>query len=113
MLGDSGQLHERLDGRLDGRAAKGPLYPPLNAVLPRYEALLPRIRTRDELSDLIWEMQGELGTSHAYEMGGDRRRVIATTLVRTHNWVGRAYLAVIMPFHRVIVRTMLAQAARP
>jgi Protein of unknown function (DUF2867) len=39
--------------------------------------------------------------------------VIATTLVRTHNWVGRAYLAVIMPFHRVIVRTMLAQAARP
>jgi hypothetical protein len=46
-------------------------------------------------------------------LGGDRRRVIATTLVRTHTWVGRAYLAVIMPFHRVIVRTMLAQAARP
>jgi len=44
-----------------------------NAVLPRYEALLPRIRTRAELSDLIWEMQGELGTSHAYEMGGDLR----------------------------------------
>ena len=44
-----------------------------NAVLARYEALLPRVRTRDELSDLIWEMQGELGTSHAYEMGGDRR----------------------------------------
>jgi tricorn protease len=43
------------------------------AVLMRYEALLPRVRTRDELSDLIWEMQGELGTSHAYEMGGDRR----------------------------------------
>ena len=46
-------------------------------------------------------------------LGGDRQRVIATTLVRTHNWVGRAYLALIMPFHRVIVRTMLAQAARP
>jgi tricorn protease len=44
-----------------------------DAVLTRYDALLPRIRTRDELSDLIWEMQGELGTSHAYEMGGDRR----------------------------------------
>jgi tricorn protease len=44
-----------------------------NAVLERYEALLPRIRTRAELSDLIWEMQGELGTSHAYEMGGDLR----------------------------------------
>ncbi|HEY7994750.1 MAG TPA: PDZ domain-containing protein [Candidatus Eremiobacteraceae bacterium] len=39
----------------------------------RYGALLPRLRTRGELSDLIWEMQGELGTSHAYEMGGDYR----------------------------------------
>ncbi|HTD34357.1 MAG TPA: PDZ domain-containing protein, partial [Candidatus Elarobacter sp.] len=43
-----------------------------DAVLPRYEALLPKIRTRNELSDLIWEMQGELGTSHAYEIGGDK-----------------------------------------
>jgi tricorn protease len=43
-----------------------------NAVLERYLALIPRLRTRDELSDVIWEMQGELGTSHAYESGGDR-----------------------------------------
>ncbi len=42
-------------------------------VFDRYGALLPRIRTRSELSDLIWEMQGELGTSHAYEYGGDYR----------------------------------------
>jgi len=42
------------------------------AVLTRYEALLPKVRTRSELSDVIWEMQGELGTSHAYETGGDR-----------------------------------------
>lgn len=40
----------------------------------RYARLLPRIRTRSEVSDLIWEMQGELGTSHAYEFGGDHRR---------------------------------------
>lgn len=40
----------------------------------RYEKLLPRVRTRSEVSDLIWEMQGELGTSHAYELGGDYRR---------------------------------------
>jgi tricorn protease len=39
----------------------------------RYQAVLPRVRTRGELSDLIWEMQGELGTSHAYEWGGDYR----------------------------------------
>lgn len=41
----------------------------------RYSILIPRIRTRSELSDIIWEMQGELGTSHAYEMGGDYRRL--------------------------------------
>ncbi|WP_126450001.1 S41 family peptidase [Sulfodiicoccus acidiphilus] len=40
-------------------------------VLEKYEKLLVRINTRYELSDLIKEMQGELGTSHAYEMGGD------------------------------------------
>jgi tricorn protease len=43
-----------------------------DAVLARYEPLLERVRTRSELSDVIWEMQGELGTSHAYESGGDR-----------------------------------------
>ena len=40
----------------------------------RYARLLPLVRTRAELSDLIWEMQGELGTSHAYESGGDHPR---------------------------------------
>jgi len=44
------------------------------AVYERYAPLLERIATRGELSDLIWEMQGELGTSHAYEMGGDHRK---------------------------------------
>ncbi len=41
------------------------------AVLERYRGLLPRLATRGELSDLLWCLQGELGTSHAYEMGGD------------------------------------------
>ncbi|MEY4547731.1 MAG: hypothetical protein RL685_3926 [Pseudomonadota bacterium] len=43
------------------------------AVRDRYLPLLERIATRGELSDLLWEMLGELGTSHAYEMGGDYR----------------------------------------
>ena len=43
-------------------------------VYDRYARLIPRLRTRSEVSDLIWEMQGELGTSHAYEIGGDYRR---------------------------------------
>ena len=42
-------------------------------VWERYSPLIARIGTRGELSDLLWEMQGELGTSHAYEMGGDYR----------------------------------------
>ena len=45
-----------------------------NAVYERYAPLLDRVSTRGELSDLIWEMQGELGTSHAYEIGGDHRK---------------------------------------
>ncbi len=42
-------------------------------VYRRYEPLVERVSTRGELSDLLWEMQGELGTSHAYELGGDHR----------------------------------------
>ena len=36
----------------------------------KYEALLPRIGTREELNDLIGQMLGELGTSHSYIWGG-------------------------------------------
>ena len=42
---------------------------------------------------------------------GQGQQVTATTLVRTHNWLGRIYLAIILPFHRLIVRTMLRQVA--
>ncbi|MGY3619581.1 DUF2867 domain-containing protein [Bradyrhizobium sp. USDA 10063] len=37
--------------------------------------------------------------------------VTTTTLVRTHNWLGRAYLAIILPFHRLVVAAMLRQVA--
>jgi tricorn protease len=50
------------------------------AVYGRYAPLVERVATRAELSDLIWEMQGELGTSHAYEMGGDHRKPPAVAL---------------------------------
>ena len=42
-------------------------------VFARYHPLLERVGSRSEVSDVIWEMQGELGTSHAYEIGGDYR----------------------------------------
>lgn len=40
-------------------------------VFDRYEPLIERVSTRDEFTDIVWEMQGELGTSHAYSFGGD------------------------------------------
>ncbi|MCG3174876.1 MAG: Tricorn protease [Myxococcota bacterium] len=44
-----------------------------NEALDRYQPLVDRIGSRQEFSDLMWEFQGELGSSHAYEMGGDHR----------------------------------------
>lgn len=40
-------------------------------IYDRYHPLVARIGSRAELSDLLWEIQGELGTSHAYVFGGD------------------------------------------
>lgn len=40
-------------------------------VKTRYLPLLDKINTREALSDLLWEVHGELGTSHAYNFGGD------------------------------------------
>jgi len=42
-----------------------------NKIYKRYLPLINRAGTRSEFSDLVWEMQGELGTSHCYEFGGD------------------------------------------
>jgi hypothetical protein len=43
------------------------------------------------------------------DLGKGRQEVAATTIVKTHNWLGRTYLAIIMPFHRMVVPAMLAQ----
>ncbi|GAC1373786.1 MAG: S41 family peptidase [Ktedonobacteraceae bacterium] len=43
------------------------------AIYEQYLPLVERVSSRSELSDLLWELHGELGTSHAYEMGGDVR----------------------------------------
>jgi hypothetical protein len=39
------------------------------------------------------------------------QQVTATTLVKTHNLSGRIYLAIILPFHRLIVPAMLRKIA--
>lgn len=42
---------------------------------------------------------------------GAARSVTLTTLVLTHNWFGRTYLAIIKPFHRLIAPALLRQVA--
>ncbi|GAA3097731.1 S41 family peptidase [Streptosporangium carneum] len=44
-----------------------------DGVYERYLPLVDRVTTRGEFSDLLWEVLGELGTSHAYESGGAYR----------------------------------------
>jgi len=39
----------------------------------KYAKLLPKIAMRSELTDLSWELIGELGVGHAYASGGDLR----------------------------------------
>jgi len=39
------------------------------------------------------------------------RQVTLTTLVKTHNWFGRTYLAIILPFHRLIAPALVRQIA--
>jgi hypothetical protein len=44
---------------------------------------------------------------------GRGQEVTATTLVLTHNLFGCLYLATVLPFHRLIARTMLRRVAIP
>ena len=46
------------------------------------------------------------------DAGQDVTTTTLTTLVLTHNWLGRTYLRIILPFHRLIARAMLRQAFR-
>ncbi|MFD7654597.1 PDZ domain-containing protein [Actinosynnema sp. NPDC059797] len=47
-------------------------------VLERYRPLVDRLGSYGDLVDLLWEVQGELGTSHAYVIpsGGSRGRAV-------------------------------------
>ena len=41
------------------------------------------------------------------------RQVTSTTLVRTNNLLGRTYLTLIMPFHKLVVRGMMGRIVAP
>ena len=54
------------------------------AIYHQYAPLATQVGSRSEFSDLMWEMQGEVNTSHAYERGGD---------FNTTNYYGLGHLA--------------------
>ncbi|WP_432157134.1 S41 family peptidase [Streptomyces sp. bgisy153] len=59
-----------------------------DGVLDRYRPVLDRVATHHDLVDLLWEVHGELGTSHAYVMpgggygGGPRQGLLGADLSR-------------------------------
>ena len=68
---------------------------------------------------ILWRKAGALGSSTSttaiwiFASSSTSRpqlraaKLITTTLVKTHNLIGRIYLATILPFHRLILRNML------
>lgn len=59
-----------------------------DGVLERYRPVLDRLATHDDLVDLLWEVHGELGTSHAYVIpsggwgGGARQGLLGADISR-------------------------------
>ncbi|MEU9383354.1 S41 family peptidase [Streptomyces sp. NPDC048279] len=59
-----------------------------DGVLDRYRPLVEHVATHDDLVDLLWEVQGELGTSHAYVTprgghgGGSRQGLLGADISR-------------------------------
>jgi hypothetical protein len=48
----------------------------------------------------------------AAPQGLSETRLVMSTAVRTHNLLGRAYLAIVLPFHRLIVPVTLRTATK-
>ncbi len=70
-------------------------------VYDRYRPLVDRLGSHDDLVDLLWELHGELGTSHAYVMpapvtepGAGKQGLLGADLVRTDaGWTVHKILA--------------------
>ncbi|GGZ72203.1 S41 family peptidase [Streptomyces echinoruber] len=66
-----------------------------DGVLERYRPVLDRVATHDDLVDLLWEVHGELGTSHAYVTprggpgDGPRQGLLGADLSRHEDGVWR------------------------
>ena len=61
-----------------------------------------------KLSILLRPAEGSPSASSS----SPRREIVATTVVHCHNRLGRAYLALILPGHVFVVRSLLKEAGR-
>ena len=59
-----------------------------------------------------WHLNFRIVITLAHDQEG-AQRLRATTLVKRHNIAGRLYLAAVLPFHKVIVRSTLKGASAP
>lgn len=90
-----------------------------NAIMGRLGYKAPKIRKGfPVLRESPTEVVSGLDDGHLdfralmkVEPDADGSRITLTTAVATHNALGRIYLAVIMPFHKLIVRSMVKQMA--
>ncbi len=90
-----------------------------NTIMGRLGYKAPKIRTGfPVVSESETEVISGLDDGHLdfralmrIDPDANGSRITLTTAVRTHNRMGRAYLAIIMPFHKLIVRSMMRQMA--
>lgn len=90
-----------------------------NAIMSRLGYKAPKIRTGfPVLHESATEVVSGLDDGHLdfralmrIDPDVNGSRITLTTAVATHNRLGRAYLAIIMPFHKLIVRSMVRQLA--
>lgn len=90
-----------------------------NAIMGRLGYKAPKIRKgfpvlRESVSEVVSGLDdGHLDFRALMRIDPDTNgsRITLTTAVATHNWRGRTYLRIIMPFHKLIVRSMVQQLA--
>ena len=71
-----------------------------------------RIYAQDAVEILLGEDDSHLDFRLTVRCEPGSQQLIVTTVVHCHNALGRLYILVIAPFHRLVVRSALQRAAR-
>ncbi|HEY4069851.1 MAG TPA: DUF2867 domain-containing protein [Burkholderiaceae bacterium] len=71
-----------------------------------------RIYAQDASEILLGEDDSHLDFRLTVRCEPRTQQLVVTTVVQCHNLVGRLYILVISPFHRLVVRSALRRAAR-